>query len=249
MFSTSTASGAAWLRRLDPRVRLIAAAALSIELAVATRWGVLTAGLALALALAACARLPARVILPRMLALNALVGVLAVLMALCMPGDDVVRVGPAALSVQGLRHAGQIALKSNSIMLLVAVLLGTLSPERMGHALNRLAAPQKLTQLFLFTARYTSVLYREYERLAAAMKVRCFRPGMNRHTYRTMGYLVGMLLVRSFDRSERILSAMLCRGFEGRYHVLDRLSFRRADAAFSAAAAVAAAAILWAEAA
>ena len=69
------------------------------------------------------------------------------------------------------------------------------------------------------------------------MKVRCFQPGLNRHTYRTVGYLVGMLLVRSFDRSERILSAMLCRGFAGRYYVLDHLCLGRADAAFSTAAA------------
>ena len=34
--------------------------------------------------------------------------------------------------------------------------------------------------------------------LRVAMRVRCFRPTMSRHTYRAFGYLVGMLLVREF---------------------------------------------------
>ena len=48
---------------------------------------------------------------------------------------------------------------------------------------------------------------------------------MNGHSYRTFGYLVGMLLVRSFDRSERVLAAMKCRGFRGQYWLLDHFSF------------------------
>ena len=82
----------------------------------------------------------------------------------------------------------------------------------LGHALGHLHVPRKLAHLLLFTVRYLDVLDREYRRLRAAMKVRSFRPRMSLHTYRAYGYLVGMLLVRSFDRSERMLAAMKCRG-------------------------------------
>jgi cobalt/nickel transport system permease protein len=51
-----------------------------------------------------------------------------------------------------------------------------------------------------------------------ALKIRSFRPKTGMHTYRTYAYLVGMLLVRSYDRSERIQNAMLCRGFRGRFY-------------------------------
>jgi cobalt/nickel transport system permease protein len=40
-----------------------------------------------------------------------------------------------------------------------------------------------------------------------------------------------MLLVRSLDRSQRVLDAMRCRGFDGRLRLLDTLTWRIADSA------------------
>jgi cobalt/nickel transport system permease protein len=50
-----------------------------------------------------------------------------------------------------------------------------------------------------------------------------------------LGYLVGMLLVRSLDRSERIVRAMKCRGFRGRFYLLDHFHFSAGDVRFAAA--------------
>ncbi len=111
----------------------------------------------------------------------------------------------------------------------------------LGHALGRLGVPWKLVYLLFFTVRYVDVLNREQHRLRAAMRMRAFRPRNNLHTYRTYGYLVGMILVRSLDRAERIVAAMKCRGFRGRFPGIDRPSLTAADAwlAFVAAAVLA----------
>jgi cobalt/nickel transport system permease protein len=61
---------------------------------------------------------------------------------------------------------------------------------------------------------------------------------MNRHTYRSFGYLVGMLLVGSLDRSQRVIAAMKCRGFRGRFHVFDHFSWHRRDTLFAVVSAV-----------
>ena len=90
--------------------------------------------------------------------------------------------------------AAVIALKANAVVLAVTALIGTMDAVTLGHALAHFHVPQKLTQLMLFMVRYFDVLGREYARLRAAMRVRCFRPAMNGHSYRTFGYLVGMLL-------------------------------------------------------
>ena len=92
--------------------------------------------------------------------------------------------------------------------------------------------PAGLSHLFLFTVRYLDVLHGEYLRLRGAMKVRCFRPRMDAHTYRSLGNLLGMLLVRGYDRSERILAAMTCRGFQGRFYLLDHFRFQLRDSIF-----------------
>ena len=61
------------------------------------------------------------------------------------------------------------------------------------------------------------------------MRIRGFVPRTNIHTYRSYAYLVGMLLVRSYDRAERIHKAMLCRGFSGKYYTLSRSSIKIGD--------------------
>jgi cobalt/nickel transport system permease protein len=103
--------------------------------------------------------------------------------------------------------------------------------------LEHLYVPEKLTHLLLFTVRYLEILDRQYRQLTAAMRIRGFRPRMDAHTYRSYGYLVGMLLVRSLDRSERVLAAMKCRGFCGRFYLLDHFEFGVADVRFAAAVA------------
>ena len=108
--------------------------------------------------------------------------------------------------------------------------------------------PDKLSHLLLFTVRYLDVLHREYLRMRAAMKVRGFRPRMDRHTYRSYGYLVGMLLVRSFERSERIMAAMKCRGFRGHFYLLDHFAFsRRRDLPFCATSLALLLTVAWLE--
>ena len=47
----------------------------------------------------------------------------------------------------------------------------------------------------------------------------CIRDSL--HTYRSYACLVGMLLVKSFDRARRVRMAMLLRGFDGRFPCLD----------------------------
>jgi len=64
------------------------------------------------------------------------------------------------------------------------------------------------------------------------MLIRCFKPGTNMHTYRTYAYLVGMLIVRSYERSQRIYQAMLCRGFSGRFPVVSHFRLGKGDVVF-----------------
>jgi cobalt/nickel transport system permease protein len=107
--------------------------------------------------------------------------------------------------------------------------------------------PEKLAHLLLFTVRYIDVLRREYGRLRLAMRVRGFRPRMSLHTYRAYGCLVGMLLARSLERSERIVAAMKCRGFRGRFYLLDHFTFSPRDLGFAAGASAVLAAVAFLE--
>ena len=229
---------AAFLSRVDPRLRVLAAVAASVLVAAAQQFAVPALALAAGVLALAFAGLPCRAVFRRLLPLNALMLLLAVLLPLTTRGAALWSAGPLELSGTGLHLAAMVALKGNAIVLLLLVLLGSLDASTLGHVLSHLYVPEKLAHLLLLSVRYLDVLHRESLRLRAAMKVRGFRPRVSRHTYRSYGYLVGMLLVRSFDRSERIMAAMKCRGFRGRFYLLDHFAFSRRDVPFALAAAL-----------
>ena len=110
-----------------------------------------------------------------------------------------------------------LTLRSNAIMLALIAFMASTSITSMTHAMTALRVPDKITCLFFLTYRYLGDIHSEYTRLVNAMKMRCFSPTSNLHTYRSYAYLVGMLLVNSFERAQRVRSAMLCRGFNGRF--------------------------------
>jgi cobalt/nickel transport system permease protein len=223
----------ALIQHIDPRLRIVTAAAFSVVVALAGRFAVLWFALAVSLLAAVLAGIGFFGALRRLAPFNLLVLLLLVLLPLSTAGTTLMSLGPFHFSREGLLLAAAVAIKGNAIVLAVMVLLGTLEAATLGHALSHFYVPEKLTHLLLFTVRYLEVLHRESLRLRAAMKVRAFRPRMNLHTYRSYGYLVGMLLVRSLDRSERIVAAMKCRGFQGRFYLLDHFALSRRDLPFA----------------
>jgi cobalt/nickel transport system permease protein len=225
----------------------VAALLLSTVVVVAGRLATLTLALAVAVLAAGLAGIKPRQALVRLIPLNLFMFLVLLIVPLSTEGTPLVSLGSLQYSQEGLLLAGAVAIKGNAIVLAIMALVGTMDMVVLGHALHHLGVPEKLIHLMLFSVRYLDVLRREYLRLSTALKVRAFRPRMSRHTYRAYGYLVGMLLVRSLDRSERIVAAMKCRGFRGRFYLLDHFAYSRRDAWLAVVVALVAILLAWAE--
>ena len=223
------ASGDSLLHRLDPRVKIIAAVFFSVIVAVADRPLCLATAVCFSLALLLIAHLSIREVLLRLLAVNAFIFFLWLFLPFTYGGEKLFSVGPLTATREGIIYVFQITVKSNAIVVALIALLGTTPIITLGHALGHLRVPSKLIHLLFFTVRYLQVLHLEYDRLRAAMRIRAFKPGTNLHTYRSLAYLIGMLLVKSFDRAERIRKAMLCRGFHGEFYLLSHFELERID--------------------
>jgi cobalt/nickel transport system permease protein len=76
------------------------------------------------------------------------------------------------------------------------------------------------------------------------MRARGFRARSDGHTWRSLGWLMGMLLVRSLERAQRIRAAMKCRGFDGRFYLFDGGVWQPADTRFAALGATLLSALL-----
>ncbi|MBT1076677.1 cobalt ECF transporter T component CbiQ [Geobacter grbiciae] len=100
------------------------------------------------------------------------------------------------------------------------------------RALQRFGVPRAFVVQLLFLYRYIFVLGDEGIRMSRARELRSFAGrGMGLKAY---GSLVGSLLLRTWDRAERIHMAMLSRGFQGEFHTRRESSFGRQELAFTA---------------
>lgn len=83
-------------------------------------------------------------------------------------------------------------------------------------ALEKMGMPKVFGVQLLFLYRYIFVLTDEGVRTARARQLRSF--GKQGLGIKQFGSLIGHLLLRTWDRAERIHMAMLARGFAGEFH-------------------------------
>lgn len=226
------ATGNSLLHKRDPKVKVIVAAAYITVAAISNSFAVVSLALALAFLLLLLSRLDLRQVGKRLLAANTFTLFLWLTLPLTYGGEELTRLGAFSLSVEGIRLAALISLKTNCIVLSLITLLGTSRIASLGHALEGLHVSRRLCFMLLFSYRYIFVIYQEYQKLKRAAGMRCFVPATNIHTYRTYGYLFGMTLVRSWNRATRVHQAMLLRGFNGRLIPLEQRTVASNDIIF-----------------
>ena len=229
MIGEEFAGGDSLIQHLDPRVKIVLVFLFSVVVAISNRFVVLISALALSLCIVLLARVPIRQLVRRLVPVNVFILFLWFFLPFTLEGEPLFSVGPLVGTHEGVLYAARISIKSNAIVVVLIALVASTSILTLGHAMHELRVPKKIVHLFFFTYRYVHVIHQEYLRLVNAMKVRGFRPGTNMHTYKTFAYLVGMLLVRSSDRADRVRNAMLCRGFRGRLYSLSQFSLKTSD--------------------
>jgi cobalt/nickel transport system permease protein len=233
------------LRRLDPRWKLAGLLLATGLIAAIVTPPPAAAALLGALALAALARLPWRWYLRRVAAVGLFVGLFALPLPFLL-GGPTWSLGQVALSQQGVNTALLVACKALTVLTLMLVLLASAPLEDTLKAAHALQVPGLLVQIAVLTYRYIFVLSGELSRLRVALRVRGYRNRADRHSYRTVGHVAGALLVRGYERAERVGQAMRCRGFAGRFHSLTRFRTRPVDvAAFVALVGSAGALLAW----
>ena len=223
--------GNSFLHRTDTRAKIVSCALLTLILALCQNFSTALAGLLLGVVLLFLARLSLLQVSKRLLLVNGFTLFLWLMLPLTYSsaGQPMADIAGLELSLAGIRLAALITLKSNAIILLFISLTATSTVAQLGHALQRLRLSPRLCMLLLFSYRYLTVIHQEYQRLYRAATLRAFSPATNLHTYKTFGNLLGMLLVKSWNRAERVQQAMVLRGFSGRFYPLYGEAGNRSD--------------------
>lgn len=120
-----------------------------------------------------------------------------------------------------------ILIKCGLTVAAVIILIATTGMTGLAYALRILKVPRLFVLQLVLTFRYISVLIEEASNILLAYSLRA--PLQKGVKYGEWGSLAGNLLLRSFDRAQRIHEAMDCRGFTGEYHTSAARGFNTGD--------------------
>ncbi|MEN9936446.1 MAG: hypothetical protein RLZZ387_3025 [Chloroflexota bacterium] len=121
-----------------------------------------------------------------------------------------------------------------SVQMAILMVATTRFPDMM-HALRHLRVPPLLVAITSFMYRYLEVLTDETARLLRAREARSASlPGMRSGgtvawRAQVAGNMAGQLFLRSYERSDRIYSAMVARGYTGNFRTLNPHVMRARD--------------------
>jgi cobalt/nickel transport system permease protein len=215
------------VHRVDARVKVVCATALIVAvLAVpmSQNWRLaLLAGLMLALA--AVSRLPASWIAKRVLILLPFLIIAAVLVPLApvlSPADELA-VPQLGLTLSRVALSAYVAISGKCLLVLLAatLLVGATRTVDLLRAGQALGLPRTITALMGFAATYLTVLSEEAARMLTARDSRGKVRGLRR-SLAVAGSMLRVLMVRTFERGERVALAMVSRGYKGRMPDLER---------------------------
>lgn len=109
-----------------------------------------------------------------------------------------------------------IMIKSGLTITVCLVLVSTTGLNKIAQALRTLKVPSIFVLQLLLTFRYISVLIEELARMLRAYSLRA--PQQKGVRLKDSGSFAGQLLLRTFDRAQRVYDSMRLRGFNGEYH-------------------------------
>ncbi|MFC1835645.1 cobalt ECF transporter T component CbiQ [Thermodesulfobacteriota bacterium] len=208
------------LTRIDPRVKLV----IAIPLILAV---IMSSGIHLPLAVAVVCictmiliRIPASLILARLVAPLGIVFVIVVLQTFMTSGHPIFAFEiwgyQLAATEEGLQRG--ILIGSRVIgAVSVVLLLSSVSPaHKIFEALRWFRVPETWVEMALLVYRYIFVLIDQAADVAAAQRSRLGYSSLRR-SFSSLGILAGTVVTRSLDQSLRTYEAMVLRGYQGEY--------------------------------
>lgn len=132
----------------------------------------------------------------------------------------------------GLAEGARIASRIGGAVTLVALLGFSTSFTDLMAALAWLRVPRGFIEVAMFAWRYLFVLMDDAQVVYAAQKNRLGYAGYRRGL-RSFGTLAGALVIKAFDNSQTVTTAMVQRGYDGNLPLLRHRPFRVGEVAVS----------------
>ena len=204
----------------DARVKIVSLLCLIISIVILDKILPALLGFSLCVILAFISRIPFRFLFAYLRWVIFFALFFVIIMPLTVAGDEIARFYFLSISKDGIELGFLIALRAISVAMIIFPMVGTSRFAVTMKALQNLKIPDKLIQMVVFAYRYIFIFIEEIERMFTAARVRAFREKTDLNTLRTVGFILGMLFVLSYERAKRVYDAMLARGYTGNLKIL-----------------------------
>ncbi|MBR1368223.1 cobalt ABC transporter permease [Methanocalculus chunghsingensis] len=205
------------IHNLEPRVKILSFTILIFSVVFVLNIQAALLGLTMAAIILIISRLPISFMIRRSKVILIFILPILLLMPLTVSGTSLWSAGPITFSEEGLSLALLITIRALAAITLVLTLLGTQKIETTLKALSLLKVPGVIIQMLFFTYRYIYVIMDEFLQIWSSMRSKGYAFRLNRYGLSIIGNLIGMLLVKSYERAERVYRGMEAKGYRGNH--------------------------------
>ncbi|HIP29440.1 MAG TPA: hypothetical protein EYG93_11110 [Sulfurospirillum arcachonense] len=141
----------------------------------------------------------------------------------------IVMVTASAIINEDYELALLLFLRSNALLLFVLLIFYNKTLFDIATGMQTLRVPDKLSSLFFFVAKFVIIIKEEFAITKKVMRVRNFRSKTSIFSYKIYANVIGMMIVKCFDRAQKLKNTMILRNFQGKIYQSKSEKFRTID--------------------
>lgn len=204
------------IHNFDPRAKIITFTTLIFSFAFINNLLIALFAVLFSVSLIFISKLPLNFVYTRLK--HPIIFIFAIFMVMCFTVEGKIIIGSyfVNITLDGLKLGLLIFLRAIAALILAFLMLATNRFDTTIKALYMLKLPNIVVQMIVFSYRYIFVLVDEFQNMKKSMSAKGFEIKANRYGLSTIGNLIGMLLVKSYERGERVHKSMISKGYEGK---------------------------------
>jgi cobalt/nickel transport system permease protein len=132
----------------------------------------------------------------------------------------------SAIIHQDYEYALLIFLRANTLIFFTLIIFYDKTLFDIAASLQTLKLPDKLVALFFFVGKFIIIIKEEFRTTTKAMKTRNFKSKSNIFSYKIYANIIGIMIVKCFDRADKLKSSIILRNFQGKIYQskIDKIS-------------------------
>ncbi|MCS3923973.1 cobalt ECF transporter T component CbiQ [Methanosalsum natronophilum] len=217
------------LHQFDPRAKIISLIVLIFSFAFISEIIIAITAVIFSILLVIISRIPLSFVTKCLKFPAFFVFTIIIVMAFTVEGNIIVDLKYLNVTNQGVELGALIFLRALAALMIAFLLLSTSKFDEIIKAMYMLKIPNVMVQVISFSYRYIFVLIDELSTLRTAMYARGFKFKLDMYSFSAIGNMIGMLLIKSYDRGERVYRSMIARGYTGNPNLFVTFSMNRND--------------------